>query len=122
MVVCTATAPLAAPTSSFVHAAHIRLAGKAQPLRLVRGEEGRVAHPDRSSPQATGKVAFLTAKDAKTTGDGDFVSQLDVWTNAASGIIPQLNEHAPEFKESPITASYTSVITSVRGWLGAGCR
>ena len=64
---------------------------------------------------ATGKVAFLTAKDAKV-GE-EFVSQLDVWTNAEHGIIPILNMHAPEFKDNPIKSTYTSVITSVRGWV-----
>ena len=52
---------------------------------------------------ATGKVAFLTAKDAKV-GE-EFVSQLDVWTNAEHGIIPILNMHAPEFKDNPIKST-----------------
>mmetsp|Transcript_2575 Transcript_2575/g.7455 ORF Transcript_2575/g.7455 Transcript_2575/m.7455 type:complete len:184 (-) Transcript_2575:383-934(-) len=64
---------------------------------------------------ATGNVGFLTAKDAKV-GE-EFVSQLDVWTNAEHGIIPILNMHAPEFKHNPIKSTYTSVITSVRGWV-----
>mmetsp|Transcript_61962 Transcript_61962/g.85455 ORF Transcript_61962/g.85455 Transcript_61962/m.85455 type:complete len:170 (-) Transcript_61962:98-607(-) len=59
---------------------------------------------------ATGNVGFLTAKDAKV-GE-EFVSQLDVWTNAEHGIIPILNMHAPEFKHNPIKSTYTSVITS----------
>mmetsp|Transcript_2197 Transcript_2197/g.6057 ORF Transcript_2197/g.6057 Transcript_2197/m.6057 type:complete len:199 (-) Transcript_2197:101-697(-) len=66
---------------------------------------------------ATGNVGFLTAKDAKV-GE-EFVSQLDVWTNAETGIIPLLNMHAPEFKDNPITSTYTSVITSVRDWVQA---
>mmetsp|Transcript_17994 Transcript_17994/g.50507 ORF Transcript_17994/g.50507 Transcript_17994/m.50507 type:complete len:88 (-) Transcript_17994:462-725(-) len=43
---------------------------------------------------ATGKNAFMTAKGSKAVDD--FVSQLDVWTNAETGIIPLLNMHAPE--------------------------
>jgi len=66
---------------------------------------------------ATGKNAFMTAKGSKAVDD--FVSQLDVWTNAETGIIPLLNMHAPEFKDNPIKSTYTSVITSVRGWVQA---
>ena len=51
-------------------------------------------------------------------------------TSAETGIIPLLNMHDPEFKDNPITSMYTSVITSVRGWVlvskgwigGSGCR
>lgn len=43
---------------------------------------------------ATGKNAFMTAKGSKAVDD--FVSQLDVWTNTETGIIPLLNMHAPE--------------------------
>mmetsp|Transcript_49536 Transcript_49536/g.67447 ORF Transcript_49536/g.67447 Transcript_49536/m.67447 type:complete len:134 (-) Transcript_49536:1675-2076(-) len=60
---------------------------------------------------ATGKNAFMTAKGSKAVDD--FVSQLDVWTNAETGIIPLLNMHAPEFKDNPITSTHTSIITSV---------
>mmetsp|Transcript_9995 Transcript_9995/g.30679 ORF Transcript_9995/g.30679 Transcript_9995/m.30679 type:complete len:92 (-) Transcript_9995:129-404(-) len=53
----------------------------------------------------------MTAKGSKAVDD--FVSQLDVWTNAETGIIPLLNMHAPEFKDNPITSTHTSIITSV---------